>query len=156
MAWQLTDTYLIPRLGTWAYGVEAFLILGLTLLMAGFMALLLHGIYRVLGGKGTLLNAWKAACYGTGPCVMLGWIPYWSLFVAAWSLILQFYYGPKILYRIREGTALLILALIVGATLLELITKGTTVGFSPRPLPSLLGFSAGIGASSKEFTLPGG
>lgn len=129
MAWQITETYLIPRLGVWAYGVEAFLILGLTLLMAGFITLFLHAIYRVMGGKGTILNAWKAACYGIAPCVLLGWIPYWSLFVASWSLILQFYFGPKVLYRMREGTALAILAFIVGATLLELMTKGTTVGF---------------------------
>jgi len=129
LAWQITETYLIPRLGVWAYGVEVFLILGLTLLMTGFIILFLHVIYRVSGGKGTILNAWKAACYGTGPCVLLGWIPYWSLFVAAWSLILQFYYGSKMLYRMREGTALVILAFIVGVTLLELMTKGTTVGF---------------------------
>jgi hypothetical protein len=61
--------------------------------------------------------------------VLFGWVPYWSLFVAVWSLLLQFYLGPKILYRMKEGVALMILAFIVGATLLELITKGTTVGF---------------------------
>jgi hypothetical protein len=129
MAWQITEQYLLTRLGNWAYMVEALLILGLTLLIAFFMTVFLHLIFRLLGGKGSILNAWKAACYGTGPCVLLGWIPYWSLFVAAWSLILQFYYGPKVLYRLREGTALAILAFILGATLLELMTKGTTVGF---------------------------
>jgi hypothetical protein len=126
MAWQITEQYLLTRLGNWAYMVEALLILGL---IAFFMTVFLHLIFRLLGGKGSILNAWKAACYGTGPCVLLGWIPYWSLFVAAWSLILQFYYGPKVLYRLREGTALAILAFILGATLLELMTKGTTVGF---------------------------
>jgi hypothetical protein len=64
-----------------------------------------------------------------GPRVILGWTPYWSLFVGAWSLVLQLYYGPKVLYRMREGRALAILALFLGATLLEFATKGTTVGF---------------------------
>jgi len=61
--------------------------------------------------------------------VLLGWVPYWSLFLGAWSLLLQFYCGPKVLYRMREGRALLILAFILGATLLEFATRGTTVGF---------------------------
>jgi hypothetical protein len=129
MAWQITKEQLLPPLGGRAYVVEVFLIMGLSLVVLVFMTGILHLIFRILGGQGPILNAWKAACYGAGPCVLLGWIPYWSLFVAAWSLLLQFYYGPKVLYRMREGKALAILAFIVGATLLELMTKGTTVGF---------------------------
>lgn len=129
MAWQITEKQLLPTLGGWAYLVEFFLILGLSLSVVLFMTGFLHLIFRLFGGKGPILNAWKAACYGAGPCVLLGWIPYWSLFVAVWSLLLQFYYGPKILYRMKEGMALIILACIIGATLLELMTKGTTVGF---------------------------
>jgi hypothetical protein len=128
LAWQITEDQLLPTLGNWAYVIEVFLIFGLSLLVLLFMTAFLHVVFRVLGGKGSILNAWKAACYGAGPCVILGWIPYWSLFVAVWSLLLQFYYGPKTLYRMKEGTALAILAFIVGATLLELIVKGTTVG----------------------------
>ncbi|MBN1452894.1 MAG: YIP1 family protein [Anaerolineales bacterium] len=129
MAWQITEKYLLPALGDWAYLIEAFLILGLSLVMVLFMTGFLHLIFRLLGGKGPILNAWKSACYGAGPCALLGWIPYWALFVAVWSLLFQFYYGPKTLYRMKEGMALIILACIVGATLLELMTKGTTVGF---------------------------
>jgi hypothetical protein len=129
MAWQITEEQLLPALGGWAYVIEAVLILGLSLLIVMIMTGFLHLIFRLLGGKGPILNAWKAACYGVGPCVLFGWVPYWSLFVAAWSLLLQFYYGPKVLYQMREGTALAILAFIIGATLLELMTKGTTVGF---------------------------
>jgi hypothetical protein len=128
MAWQITREQLLPLLGGWAYVVEIFLILGLSLVVLVFMTGFLHLVFRLLGGKGPILNAWKAACYGAGPCVLLGWIPYWTLLVAAWSLLLQFYYGPKVLYRMREGTALAILAFIISATLLELIVKGTTVG----------------------------
>jgi hypothetical protein len=129
MAWQITDEQLLPILGGWAYIIEAFLILALSLLVVVFITGSLHLIFRLLGGKGPILNAWKAACYGAGPCVLLGWIPYWSPFVAVWSLLLQFYCGPKILYRMKEGRALIILACILGVTLLELMINGTTVGF---------------------------
>jgi hypothetical protein len=129
MAWRITSQQLLPRLGAWAYVVEALLIPVLALLLAPLMAVFVHVLFRLLGGKGPLLNAWKAVCYGAGPCVLLGWVPYWSLFLGGWSLLLQFYYGPKVLYRMREGRALLILAFILGATLLEFATAGTTVGF---------------------------
>ena len=129
MAWQITEDHLLPVLGGWGYVVEAFLILVLSVTVALLVTGFLHITYRLFGGKGPMLNAWKATCYGAGPCILFGWIPYWSLMVATWSLLLQFYYAPKMLYRMREGTALAILAFIVGATLLELMTKGTTVGF---------------------------
>jgi hypothetical protein len=132
VAWQITSEQLLPRLGAWAYVVEAFLILGLALVVALFLAVFLHLIFRALGGQGVILNAWKATCYGVGPCVFLGWVPYWTLFVGAWSFVLQLYFGPKVLYRMREGRALLILAFFVGATLLEFAIKGTTVGFGAQ------------------------
>jgi len=130
VAWQITSEHLLPRLGAWAYLVEPFLIVGLALVIALLLAAFLHLIFRVLGGQGPILNAWKATCYGVGPCVLLGWVPYWTLFVGAWSFVLQLYFGPKVLYRMREGRALGILAFFVGATLLEFATKGTTVGFT--------------------------
>jgi hypothetical protein len=129
VAWQITQQQLLPAIGVWAYLVEPFLILSISLIMGLFITGFLHMMYRLLGGKGPILNAWKSACYGVGPCVLLGWIPYWSPFVAVWSLLYQFYYGPKVLYQMKEGRALIILAFIIGATLLELILKGTTVGF---------------------------
>jgi hypothetical protein len=129
LGWQITRDYLLPRLGVTAYFVEALLILGLAVVIALFLAGFVHLIFRALGGQGTFLNAWKTTCYGVGPCVILGWVPYWTLFVGAWSFVLQLYYGPKVLYRMQEGRALLILAFFVGATLLEFATKGTTVGF---------------------------
>jgi hypothetical protein len=94
-----------------------------------FLAVFLHLILRAPGGEGSLLNARKAPCYRVGPCVLLGWVPNRTVFVGAWSFVLQLYYGPKVLYRLREGPALLIRAFVVGATLLESVTKGTTVGF---------------------------
>lgn len=129
LAWRITSEQLLPRIGAWAYVVEAFLILGLAVLIGMLLGGFLHLVFRLFGGQGPLLNAWKATCYGAGPCVLLGWVPYWTLLVGAWSLVLQLYYGPKVLYRMREGRALLILALFIGATLWEFATQGTTVGF---------------------------
>jgi hypothetical protein len=60
---------------------------------------------------------------------LLGWLPYWSFFMGVSSLVLQFYYGPKVLHKLPEGRALLILVFILGATLLEFALMGTTVGF---------------------------
>jgi hypothetical protein len=132
LAWRLTESYLLPRLGNWAYVVECFLIVGFALLLAAVVSGFIHVLYRLVGGKGSFLNGWKVMCYGVGPCILLGWVPYWSLFVGAWSLILQFYYGPKILYGLPEGRAIWILAFFVGATILEFAVSGTTVGFGPR------------------------
>jgi hypothetical protein len=129
LAWRITSERLLPRLGSWAYVVEAPLILGLAVVVALGLAAFIHLIYRLLGGQGPFLNGWKATCYGVGPCMLLGWVPYWTLFVGAWSFVLQLYCGPKVLYRMREGRALVILAFFLGATLLEFATKGTTVGF---------------------------
>jgi hypothetical protein len=41
------------------------------------------------------------------------------------------YYAPKILYRVREGRAILVLAVMISSTLIEFATQGTTVGFGP-------------------------
>ena len=46
--------------------------------------------------------------------------------------MLQLYFGPKVLCRMREGRPLLILAFFVGTALLEFAAKGTTVGFGGR------------------------
>jgi hypothetical protein len=129
IGWRVTSEQLLPRLGVWAYVIEPLLILALALVVALLLAGFVHLVYRILGGKGPFLNAWKAVCYGTGPCVLLGWVPYWTLFMGAWSLVLQLYFGPKVLYRMREGRSLMILAFFIGAALLEFATQGTTVGF---------------------------
>ena len=129
IAWQITRDELLPRLGPWAYIVEAFLILALSMIIAALLAGFIHLIYRIVGGQGTILNAWKATCYGTGPCVLLGWLPYWTLIVGSLSFVFQLYYGPKLLYRVRENRALMILACLVGAALMEFAVKGSTVSF---------------------------
>jgi len=131
LAWRITDVYLIPLMGGWAFVIEAFLIIGFVIVLAIFLTCFVHLIYLLIGGKGSLLAAWKAVCYGTAPCLLFGWVPYWSLFMATWSMVLQVYIGPKALYHPPRGRAVWVLSFIIGSTLIEFAAAGTTVGFGP-------------------------
>jgi hypothetical protein len=120
---------LLPYFGLYAYLLEALLILGVSIAILLLLTAFVHLIYRAIGGKGTILNAWKSSCYGVGPCILGGFIPYISLFASTWSLLLQLYIGPKTLYKAKESTALVFLAIILSLTFLEMLTEGTTVDF---------------------------
>jgi len=124
----LKDT-LLSQYGIFAYLIEAFLIIGFSVAILLFLTLFLHLIFRVMGGKGPILNAWKASCYGVGPCILGGFLPYISLFAAFYSFILQLYVGPKVLYRVSESRAIVFLAIMLALTFIEMFVKGTTVGF---------------------------
>lgn len=130
IAYRFVKDSLLAQYGVYTYVIEAFLIIGfaciIILLLTGF----LHLIFRLLGGNGTILNAWKAACYGVGPCILGGFLPYLSLFAGFYSLILQLYIGPKVLYQVKESRAIVFLAIILALTFIETFAKGTTIGFS--------------------------
>ncbi|MHA1626443.1 MAG: hypothetical protein ACTSYT_00930 [Candidatus Asgardarchaeia archaeon] len=51
-----------------------------------------------------------------------------SLFVAFYSLLIQFYVGPKVLYRVKESRAIFFLSTILALTFIEMFVIGTTVG----------------------------
>lgn len=91
--------------------------------------MLLHVIYRLIGGEGTILNAWKAACYGAEPCVLGGFLPYVSLFAGFYSFAIQFYLGPKTLYRAKESRAIVVFVAFIALTFIEMFILGTTVSF---------------------------
>lgn len=129
MVYRLMKTTLLPQYGDLAYLIEPFLILGISVVVLFALTALLHVIFRLIGGKGSVLNAWKAASYGTGPCILGGFLPYVSLFAAFYSLMIQFYFGPKVLYRAKESLALLFIATIVALAFIEMFLTGTTVGF---------------------------
>ena len=95
-------------------------------IMTGFF----HLIFKLMGAKSTTLNAWKSMCYGIGPCIIGGFLPYISLFVAFYSLILQLYIGPKILFEVKESRLTIFLAIILALTFIEMFLKGTTAGFT--------------------------
>ena len=83
----------------------------------------------MMGGKGGILNAWKSSCYGVGPCVLGGFLPFISLFAAFDSFVIQLYLGPKILYGVKESKAIIYLAIMISLTFIEMFVWGTTVGF---------------------------
>ena len=129
MAYRLVQNSLLDQYGLYAYFIEALLILGFACMILIFGTGFLHVIYKLMGGRGSVLNAWKAMCYGVGPCVLGGFLPYLSLFAGFYSLLLQLYVGPKVLYEVQESKAILLLALIIALTFIEMFVLGTTVGF---------------------------
>lgn len=115
--------------GAYAYLIEAVLILAFAIPILLFLTLLLHAIYRLIGGQGSVLNAWKAACYGIGPCLLGGFLPYVSLFAGFYSFAMQFYLGPKTLYKAKDGRAIVVFVAFIALTFIEIFVLGTTVGF---------------------------
>jgi hypothetical protein len=94
-----------------------------------YLTLFLHLIFRVIGGQGSVLNAWKAVCYGIGPCLLGGFLPYISLFAGFYSFAMQFYLGPMTLYNAKEGRAIVVFAALISWTFIEMLVLSTTVGF---------------------------
>jgi len=129
IAYRLMKNFLLDRYGISAYLIEPLLILAFACVILPLLVGFLHIIFRLMRGKGSVLNAWKAACYGVAPCILGGFLPYISLFAGFYSLLLQCYMGPKVLYAVKESRALLWLALIIALTFIEMFTMGTTVGF---------------------------
>jgi len=85
-------------------------------------------LYKFVRGQGSILNAWKAACYGIGPCLLGGFLPYISLFAAFYSFAMQFYIGPRELYKARESRAIAIFVAMIALTFIEMFVLGTTAG----------------------------
>jgi len=129
IAYNYTRNNLVPSYGGYAYLFEGVLIFALSLLILGFLTVFSHMIYRLIGGTGPVLNAWKAACYGVGPCLLGGFLPYVSLFAAFYSFAMQFYLGPLALYKAKEGRAIVVFVALIAATFIEMFTRGTTAGF---------------------------
>jgi len=124
----LSDT-LLPQYGVYAYLIEAFLIVGFSVIILLFLTVFVHLVFRLMGGKGSILNGWKSSCYGVGPCILGGFLPYTSLFAAFYSFIIQLYIGPKVLYEVQESKAAFFLALLIALTFIKMFVLGTTVGF---------------------------
>lgn len=129
IAYRLMQNSLLDQYGLYAYFIEALLILVFSCIILVFGTGFLHVIYKLMGGRGSILNAWKAMCYGVGPCVFGGFLPYLSLFAGFYSLLLQLYVGPKVLYEVQESRAIFLLAIIIALTFIKMFVLGTTVGF---------------------------
>jgi hypothetical protein len=75
------------------------------------------------------LYALKAACYGVGPCLLGGFLPYVSLFSGFYSFVMQFYIGPMTLYRTGEGKAIVVFVVFISLSFIEMFVLGKTTGF---------------------------
>jgi hypothetical protein len=126
IAFDIVHPDLIEAYGAYAYIVEAALIMTLSMLIVAFLTVLLHVVYRLIGGHGPILNAWKAACYGAGPCLLGGFLPYVSVFVGFYSFAMQFYLGPMNLYQARQSRAIAVFVAFIAATFIEMFVRGTT------------------------------
>jgi len=129
MAYNYMKSNLLNIYGVYAYVIEPLLIFAFSVPILIFLTLLLHVIYRLIGGEGSLLNAWKAACYGLEPCLLGGFLPYISLFAAFYSFAMQFYLGPMTLYKVKEGRAIIVFVAFTALAFIEMFAFGTTVGF---------------------------
>jgi len=132
IAYRLLRNFLLPRLGNYAYLIEFLLIIVLACAILILGTLLLHLLFRLIGGNGSVSNAWKSMCYGVAPTVLGGFLPYIAIFTAFYSVLLQFYLGPKILYKAKESRAIFLLALIIAISFIEMFVARTTVGFLPQ------------------------
>ena len=128
-AYNFAKNNLFNLYGAYAYLMEAVLIFAFAIPLLLFLTLLLHLIYRLIGGRGPVLNAWKAACYGTGPCLLGGFLPYISLFAGFYSFAMQFYLGPMTLYKAKQSRAIVVFIAFIALTFIEMFVLGTTVGF---------------------------
>jgi hypothetical protein len=129
VAYNFVKNNLLETYGFYAYLGEAVLIFAFAVPILLLSTLFLHFIYRVIGGQGSILNGWKAMCYGLGPCLLGGFLPYISLFVAFYSFSIQFYLAPVTLYRAKEGRAIPVFAALIALSFIEMFVLGSTVGF---------------------------
>ncbi|MCW1296452.1 MAG: YIP1 family protein [Candidatus Parvarchaeota archaeon] len=129
MGYRAIRNYFVPRYGPIAYFIEPFLITIFAILILICTTLFLHAIIKLAGGQGSFLNAWKSVCYGVAPCLLGGFIPYFSLFVGFWSLVIQLYIAPIVLYKLKEWKAIILVSAMITLTFIELFLRGTTVNF---------------------------
>jgi len=129
VAYNFLKNSLLQTHGVLAYVLEAILIFALAIIILVFLTVFLHSVYRAIGGQGSVLNAWKAACYGVGPCLLGGFLPYISLFTGFYSFAMQFYLGPRELYKAKESRAIVVFVAMIALTFIEMFVLGTTVGF---------------------------
>ena len=128
-AYNIVKNNLLQTYGSIVFVLEAILIFAFAIPILFFLTILLHLVYRLIGGQGSILNGWKAACYGVGPCLLAGFLPYISLFAAFYSFTMQFYVGPRELYKAKESRAIVVFVVMIALTFIEMFVLGTTVGF---------------------------
>lgn len=110
------ERLLRPRLGSSLY---AYVFQGLAIVVVAHLLLVIgtvafHASFRLLGGTGDWLNMWRAMCYGLAP-TLVGFLPLLGIFAGMYATLLQFYLAPRVLYRVKEGRALLPVSFVLAA-----------------------------------------
>jgi hypothetical protein len=119
LGYKATQIYFVNTYGNLAYLIEPFLIVLFSFPILFLSVIFLHVVMKMMNGEGTILNAWKAICYGVAPCILCGFLPYVSLFVGFWSLLLQFYIAPIVLYKIKEWKANIFISILIALIFIE-------------------------------------
>jgi len=119
---------LLGTYGNFAYLIEVVQIFILAIPFMLFITVILHLIYRGIGGRGSVSDAFKATCYGVGPCLLGGFLPYVSLFAGYYSFAMQFYMGPMTLYKARGGRAIVVFVAFIAMSFIEMFVLGKTAG----------------------------
>jgi hypothetical protein len=104
---------LSPRMGPASLPLA---MLGLCLemhIVLALFAVVLHAVFRLLGGRGPLLNAWKSISYGMAPTLAFGFLPYVGLLVGVYATVLQLCVAPSAMYRVRGGRSYVLLVVVL-------------------------------------------
>jgi hypothetical protein len=108
---------LSPRMGSASLPLAMLaLCLEMHIVLAVF-ALILHVVFRLLRGRGPLLNAWKSISYGIAPALAFGFLPYVGLLVGVYATVLQLSVAPSVMYRVRDGRAYALLAVVLAISI---------------------------------------
>lgn len=106
-----------PRFGLWSLPLASLLLIyGVHLLLA-IITLITHGVFRLIGGQGPMLHAFKAICYGLAPTLLLGFLPGFGVLAGVYCTVLQVGVGPARLYGVTGGRAWLLLVLVLGGSI---------------------------------------
>lgn len=110
------ERLLRPRFGPslYAYVLQGVAIALIAHFLLVFGTLAFHWLFRLLGGQGDWMNMWRALCYGLAP-TLVGFLPLLGIFAGMYATLLQFYLAPRILYRVKEGRALLPASFVLAA-----------------------------------------
>jgi hypothetical protein len=90
---------------------------------------ILHIFVYIVGGRKGIVQTIKAGMYGSTPSLLLGWIPFVSIIVAIWSLIVEII-GVRQLHELTTGRAILaVLIPIILVIILVVILAALLVAY---------------------------
>ncbi|MEM2927667.1 MAG: YIP1 family protein [Nitrososphaerota archaeon] len=96
LAYRILKYTLLHQYEKFVYLIEAFLIFIFSIIILLISTIFLHLVFKFMGGKGSILNAWKALCYG-------GWTMYnwwiFAIYITICSLLFTYF---TILHRTKN------------------------------------------------------